>query len=363
MIKTASITILKKIFHSPICKCSWSLIFLFLFPIIFAHAQTGGIQVKKIWDKARYNSFTSLIRFEDAFYCSLREGSSHVSDKNDGKVRILRSDDGNHWESVALLKINGLDLRDPKLSVTSDHKIMVIMAGVVFYDHYKIQKLFPMVSLSDTEGKDFSPPEKAALASDIFPDKDWIWRVTWHDRTGYGVDYHTVALHRNSQRSREEAVVTLVKTDHGQYFKKVSDLPVKDFPNESTIRFNKNNEMFVLVRRDAGNKMGVLLKSKPPYTHWRRKQLKIQLGGPDFLFLNDTRLVIGTRHYLGKKNTTAIFVTNLNGKILKDIELPGGGDTGYPGMVIYKNTLWVSYYSSHEGKASIYLAKIPLSKL
>ncbi|TAN16868.1 MAG: hypothetical protein EPN37_07865 [Chitinophagaceae bacterium] len=361
MTRNNGITILKKVFNSQVCKCCWSL--TFLFPVIFAHAQTGGIQVKKIWDKAPYNSFTSLIRFDDAFYCSFREGTSHVSDKNDGKVRILRSEDGDHWGSIALLKVHGLDLRDPKLSVTPDHKIMVIMAGAVFYDHRKIRKLFPMVSFSDTEGKDFSAPEKATLAPGISPDKDWIWRVTWHNGTGYGVDYHTVALHRNSESSKEEAIVTLVKTDNGQYFKKVSNLPVKDFPNESTIRFNKNNEMFVLVRRDAGNKMGVLLKSRPPYTHWRCKQLKIQLGGPDFLFLNDTRLVIGTRHYLGKRNTTAIFVTNLKGRILKDIELPSGGDTGYPGMVIYKNLLWVSYYSSHEGKAGIYLAKISLSML
>ena len=43
------------------------------------------------------------------------------------------------------------------------------------------------------------------------------------------------------------------------------------------------------------------------------------------------------------------------------LELPSGGDTSYPGMVIHGGLLWMSYYSSHEdGKTSIYLAKIKL---
>ena len=40
------------------------------------------------------------------------------------------------------------------------------------------------------------------------------------------------------------------------------------------------------------------------------------------------------------------------------LELPSGGDTSYPGLVWYDGILWVSYYSSHEGKTSIYLAKL-----
>lgn len=42
------------------------------------------------------------------------------------------------------------------------------------------------------------------------------------------------------------------------------------------------------------------------------------------------------------------------------LKLPSGGDTSYPGMVWHQGLLWLSYYSSHEGKTSIYLAKIRL---
>ena len=42
------------------------------------------------------------------------------------------------------------------------------------------------------------------------------------------------------------------------------------------------------------------------------------------------------------------------------LTLPSGGDTSYPGMVWHEKLLWMSYYSSHESKTSIYLAKIHL---
>ncbi len=41
------------------------------------------------------------------------------------------------------------------------------------------------------------------------------------------------------------------------------------------------------------------------------------------------------------------------------LELPSGGDTSYPGFLLKDHTLWVSYYSSHQGKTAIYLAGFP----
>ena len=42
------------------------------------------------------------------------------------------------------------------------------------------------------------------------------------------------------------------------------------------------------------------------------------------------------------------------------LNLPSRGDTSYPGRVWHDDLLWLSYYSSHEGKTSIYLAKVAL---
>jgi hypothetical protein len=44
------------------------------------------------------------------------------------------------------------------------------------------------------------------------------------------------------------------------------------------------------------------------------------------------------------------------GRMTEMLTLPSGGDTSYAGMVWHENQLWISYYSSHGNKSSIYLA-------
>ena len=47
-------------------------------------------------------------------------------------------------------------------------------------------------------------------------------------------------------------------------------------------------------------------------------------------------------------------------RLTEALRLPSGGDTRHAGLVWHDNLLWVSYYASHEGKTSIYLAKVGL---
>ena len=52
----------------------------------------------------------------------------------------------------------------------------------------------------------------------------------------------------------------------------------------------------------------------------------------------------------------------VSGQMTDIVELPSKGDNSYPGFVWHGGKLWMSYYSSHEGKTSIYLAKIEVTK-
>jgi hypothetical protein len=45
-----------------------------------------------------------------------------------------------------------------------------------------------------------------------------------------------------------------------------------------------------------------------------------------------------------------------------ELVLPSGGDTSYPGFAFDDGLLWTMYYSSHEGKTAIYLAKVRVRK-
>ncbi len=320
------------------------------------------ILVSKIWDQGVHQAFTDLIRFKGAFYCSFREGKNHVGAENNGKVRILKSTDGNDWQSVVLLELNGLDLRDPKLSITPDNRIMITLAGAIF-ENGLMKMLIPMTSFSDKKGLNFSLPDKVILDPTIKPGLDWIWRVTWHDKIGYGINYQLQENARDRSTLKKDAwVLYLMKTTNGINFENISKLDVMDLPNESTIRFDKNGKMYVLIRREAGNKLGVIAESNPPYKEWKHTPITFRLGGPNFIFLNNKKLLIGTRMF-DPEASMGFYTTDLKGSVINSLKLPSGGDTSYPGMLIYKNKLWVSYYSSHQGKTSIYLAKIPLGSL
>ena len=48
-----------------------------------ATAQTKTtVTVDKIWDNGTHAAFTSLIKYKGRFYCSFREGYSHIFDEN-----------------------------------------------------------------------------------------------------------------------------------------------------------------------------------------------------------------------------------------------------------------------------------------
>lgn len=317
-------------------------------------SQTGNpaqaVKVNKIWSNQNYNSFTSLISFKGRFYCAFREGENHVYGK-DGVVRIISSKDGEHWKSVALLTKQGYDLRDPKLSVTPDGRIMVLIGGSV-YQGKNLEGRHSQVSFSDRSGKNFSDPQPVAIQKDVQSNTDWLWRVTWYQKVGYGVVYQL----------GDEWTVVLLKTTDGIHYEFVTKLNVTGKPNESTVRIMPDGEMLMMVRRENDNQEGYWGRSKPPYKEWQWSSLGFRLGGPDFIAINDSLLVAGTRVYAPEKYT-ALFTGNRNGKFKERIRLPSGGDSSYPGFVLRGDMLFVSYYSSHEGEASIYFAQVPLELL
>jgi hypothetical protein len=308
--------------------------------------------VIKIYDTNEYSAFTDLIRYRNSFYCSFRVGTDHVGGQ-DGKVRIIRSADGKNWENVALLEKKGIDLRDPKLSVTPDNRLMVIIGGSV-YENRKLLGRRPHVSFLENGSNTFSSPEEVKIINGAGSETSWFWRVTWQNNVGYTIDYQI--------DDKDNWKIFLMKTTDGKSFEKVSSLDVDGQPNESTIRIDKKGNMYVLIRREAGDRNGVIATSSFPFTSWKYQKLDFRLGGPNFQFLGNDKLIMGTRKYADKVKTH-LLVTDRKGTVKKEIILPSGGDTSYPGMLIHKNKLWVSYYSSHEGNANIYLTKIPLRDL
>ena len=72
-------------------------------------------------------------------------------------------------------------------------------------------------------------------------------------------------------------------------------------------------------------------------------------------------MVGGRQRAPGEEPATWLYWLDGN-ELRRAAELPSGGDCSYPGFVaLDENRGLLSYYSSHDGSTSIYLAEIGLS--
>ncbi len=321
------------------------------------------IKVNRIWESEKHCAFTSLTRFGGRYYVAFREAGSHIFEADGsarGQIRILESRNGRKWKPVACLSKEGYDLRDPSLSVTPDGRLLVSMGGSIYVDK-KLVGRDPMYSES-TDGRSFSSPEPIEIVSPNATGEDWLWKVDWRGDTGYGVVYSSV---EGPADSDNKTIVFLVRTKDGIHYEDVAKIDVPGFPNETAVHFLPDGRMLMLLRQEKLDKQGIWGVSEPPYTQWTLTKVGFQVGGPNFIALNDSTIIAGSRSYLIPGSyKTMLLRGGLDGRFEQIAVLPSGGDTSYPGFLVVGDELWVSYYSSHATpKAAVYLARIPLKTL
>ena len=239
-----------------------------------------------------------------------------------------------------------MDLRDPCICVTPDGRLM-INAGLAYNGRQDHQTL----AWFSKDGKTWGP---ATLIGDH---QYWIWRVTWHKEIAYGVG-----------RIYHKRVPRLYRGNDGTHFKVLVNnddfFPHNPGPSEATLRFLADDTAFCLIRLNPvpGYKTdhAHLGTARPPYTHWEWKDLGARVGGPNLILLPDGRFVGSARLYDSRRRTALCWIDPKAGTLTEALTLPSGGDSSYCGLVLHDGLLWVSYYSSHEGKASIYLAKVKI---
>ena len=137
-------------------------------------------------------------------------------------------------------------------------------------------------------------------------------------------------------------------------------------PETKPRSFSRATAAVLAVGRHGGGKNAQLLRSKPPYTEWERKDLDRSIGGPLLAKWGD-RIVVGGRKTTTEKGPKTALCWLVGDELKEFAELPSGGDNSYPGFVeLSPKRALVSYYSSHERDAAgkvitaIYLAELTL---
>lgn len=306
--------------------------------------------LKKIGNKAVHNAFVDLCAFNQQLLCCYREAQNHIS--ADGIIRILTLDSEGQIMHSSRISIPHTDLRDPKITVTPDGQLLLIAFARHTCAQNKTISTRNLTWLSQT-GQSWSADKECA-------DRGWwLWRIRWHKNTAYGFAYNRRqnAIHFYSGNPRRSFHLH-------QPFALSLHQHQKGYPNESDLIFD-NNKAYALVRRDADTYTAQLGHSTSPYKKWRWIDLGCYIGGPTMLALNKEHALVAGRIVKQERLVTGLLKMNLlNGNLQELLILPSAGDNSYPGLVLQKDILYVSYYSSHEdNKSSVYLARINIHSL
>ncbi|MFA3790640.1 hypothetical protein AB6T38_05950 [Aliiglaciecola sp. SL4] len=301
-----------------------------------------------IWKTSKHSAFTDLCAFAGKLFVSFREASDHMS--KDGDIRIVICDlDGKKINGVSL-KMANCDLRDPKLTVMPDGKLLM-NAYARCYDNKGKWLHSRSLCWFSQDGLSWS-------SHHWFAEKNWwVWRIRWQDGQAYGFAYKRAQQQLNLYKGNPLRTFDCFKTDalslasHGL-----------GYPNESDLCFSQNGNAYAVVRRDADTFTAQWGVAKPPYSAWQWYDLKQYIGAPVILQFDAKTILICGRAWLAGKFKTALWKIDIETKKLTlQIVLPSDGDCSYAGMIKSEQGIYISYYSSHiDNQSHIYLAHLDL---
>ncbi|APU95271.1 hypothetical protein BV902_02110 [Sphingobacterium sp. B29] len=308
--------------------------------------QVNVLTQEKIFDNSLHCAFTDLVRHNGAYFLVFRNGSDHGGSR-DGTVVVLKSDDLKVWDRVKEFKYLSHDLRDPKFLIDPNGKLVVSCVGFLYSaTGYLLDRSFLLFDL-DRERKEPILKQNVGF---------WPWKI---ERDGDS--YYTIGYNSTTN------ILNLYGVSFAPSFKVLCNFNhLGTSLTESVIRFY-DGKGYIVVRSKENLYIGIV-EDLTDLCNIKWKSFPIEeFGGPNFLKYKNTLLIAG-RENIGQGNSAAYNRTVLlkydlaSNEIIRAAVLDSQGDTGYPGMVMDKDILVMSYYSTTgENKAAIYLSKIKIN--
>jgi len=331
--------------------------------VISAYSAESPAEDRVIWDVSRIGDgsdwrieFPDLVRFKGSWFCAFREGKIHGNHPS-GRGRIIRSRDGQSWESVALFDWSGGDVRDPRLSITADGALM-LNSSIFFVsseprpngNFYRLDRAGTpsteaenevarqSVTWVSSDGVNWSAAHACPTGVNT-----WRWDVAWHNGMGYSVAY-----------TGKHGQGALYRTRDGRNWQLLCD---DFFPDsggsEAALAFPENDLCVCLLRQPALNGHVVTavlgIGRGPSWQTWEWRPLHLDWGdvaagvpskprpapfaGPKLIELSDGRLIAAGRN-LGlwlldwEKAFARKFAESLG--------------PSYPGVAEHDGRLWVT---------------------
>jgi hypothetical protein len=326
--------------------------------------EVGVNSVRRVFHNGEHNAFTDLCRFQGQLYLTFRSCPDGHMVHPTASIIVLRSgDDGANWDQVHRFSVKARDTRDPHFLVFRNR--LFVNTGTWYCgpgtpkpEDYDLNQHLGFAAWSD-DGTTWHSP---VLLEGTFG--HYIWRAAAFADKAYLCGRRKPGFEIGPRGEGEKIQSLMLESDDGLVWKQRTFF--QETAGDETAFLFPSDGSVLAVGRHGGGKNAQLLRSKPPYVEWERKDLACSIGGPLLVKWGDRVLVGGRKTTAEKGPKTSLWW--LAGDELREFaELPSGGDNSYPGFVELSPTrALVSYYSSHErdpaGKVitAIYLAELTL---
>lgn len=316
--------------------------------------------VHQVFDNGEHNAFTDMIEFKGKYYLTFRTCPGGHMLFPTSRILIMQSDDAKTWQQVDEFSVPKRDVRDPHFLIFKD-KLFVYSGTWYCGDSApKTRTINEHLGFAvwSADGKQWSKP---IMLEGTYG--HYIWRAAAYKDKAYLCGRRIRHFAKDDQ-GRELIETAILESDDGLVWKTASLFNEKQ-GNETAFLFEENGDLLAIGR--SGSHSAWVMRSRPPFDHWDRKQLDRFIGGPLLAKWGDHYLVGGRQRKNGK------FVTSLywfmDDELHEFASLPSGGDNSYPGILILgPDHALVSYYSSHEKDkdgqpiTAIYMADLKLKQ-
>ena len=318
--------------------------------------------LRRVFHNGEHNAFTDLARFKGRFYLTFRSCPDGHMVHPTASVIVLASDDTKEWKQVHRFNVPLRDTRDPHFLVFKEK--LFVYTGTWYSgpttlkrEDYDLNKHLGYAGWTDDGAKWHSP----IMLEGTFG--HYIWRAAACGDRAYLCGRRNIGFNITARGEGRKVESLMLESDDGLIWRKRAVFQEIE-GDETAFLFEPDGSVIGIGRR--GSAPAQLLRSKPPYTNWNRKDLDRYIGGPLITKWGNRCIVGGRKQVKGVGPKTSLCW--LAGDQLREFaEFPSGGDNSYPGFLeLAPNRALVSYYSSHEkddaGKTitAVYLAELVL---
>ncbi|MCB1211300.1 MAG: hypothetical protein KDK97_18385 [Verrucomicrobiales bacterium] len=321
--------------------------------------------IRRVFHNGEHNAFTDLVRFKGQLYLTFRSCPDGHMVNPTASVIIMRSvDEGATWQQVHRFSVNERDTRDPHFLVFNER--LFVYTGTwwsgkttLSRDQYDMNKHLGFAVFSD-DGAMWSEPTMLEGTFGLY-----IWRAANFDGKAYLCGRREPGYKIGPMGEGSKIQSLMLESDDGIIWKKRAYF--NETNGDETAFLFENDGSVLAVGRNGSGKEAFLIRSKPPYTDWNRKQFDRAIGGPLVVKWGD-HIIVGGRHKTKTNGAKTSLCWLVGDELQEFVELPSGGDNSYPGFVeLSPTSALISWYSSHEKDdadkpiTAIYMAELNIS--